>query len=88
MNGFARVLYGAALSGAASAQVLSCSAPQKPMLDVEFLLGRGKLDEAISAYERGVALKRHCESKLKEAQVKIEQITVGDNAIGTTGFGG
>ena len=50
--------------------------------------GRGKLDEAISAYERGVALKRHCESKLKEAQVKIEQITVGENTIGTTGFGG
>lgn len=49
--------------------------------------GRGKLDEAISAYERGVALKRHCESKLKEAQTKIEQITVGDNAVGTTGFG-
>jgi exodeoxyribonuclease VII small subunit len=50
--------------------------------------GRGKLDEAITAYERGVALKRHCESKLKEAQTKIEQITVGDNAIGTTAFGG
>ncbi len=49
--------------------------------------GRGKLDEAISAYERGVALKRHCEGKLKEAQTKIEQITVGDNAIGTTTFG-
>jgi len=50
--------------------------------------GRGKLDEAISAYERGVALKRHCDSKLKEAQAKIEQITVGDGAIGTTAFGG
>ena len=50
--------------------------------------GRGKLDEAITAYERGVALKRHCESKLKEALVKIEQITVGENTIGTTGFGG
>jgi exodeoxyribonuclease VII small subunit len=50
--------------------------------------GRGKLDEAIIAYERGVALKRHCESKLKEAQTKIELITVGDNAVGTTGFGG
>ncbi len=50
--------------------------------------GRGKLDEAITAYERGVALKRHCEGKLKEAQVKIEQITVGENTIGTTGFGG
>ena len=49
--------------------------------------GRGKLDEAISAYERGVALKRHCEGKLKEAQAKIELITVGDGAVGTTTFG-
>jgi hypothetical protein len=32
--------------GGASAQVLSCSAPQKPMLDVEFLLGRGKASDA------------------------------------------
>jgi hypothetical protein len=36
----------AALSGAASAQVLSCTPPQKPMLDVELLLGRGKAGEA------------------------------------------
>ena len=50
--------------------------------------GRGKLDDAISAYERGVTLKRHCENKLKEAQAKIEQITVGEGAIGTTAFGG
>jgi exodeoxyribonuclease VII small subunit len=50
--------------------------------------GRGKLDDAISAYERGVALKRHCESKLKEAQAKIEKITVSENAIGTTTFDG
>ncbi len=50
--------------------------------------GRGKLDEAISAYERGVALKRHCEGKLKEAQAKIELITVGEGAVTTTPFGG
>lgn len=50
--------------------------------------GRGKLDEAISAYERGVALKRHCEGKLKEAQVKIEQITIGaDGSVGVVAFG-
>jgi Protein of unknown function (DUF3574) len=36
----------AALSGAASAQTLSCTPPQKPMLDVEFLLGRGKASDA------------------------------------------
>lgn len=48
--------------------------------------GRGKLDEAISAYERGVWLKRHCESKLKEAQAKIEQIAIGDGGVTTTPF--
>ncbi|MGQ0676334.1 MAG: exodeoxyribonuclease VII small subunit [Rhodospirillales bacterium] len=36
--------------------------------------GTGKLDDAISSYERGAALKRHCESKLREAQAKIEKI--------------
>ena len=48
--------------------------------------GRGKLDEAISAYERGVALKRHCEGKLREAQAKIEQITTANNKIGVSAF--
>jgi hypothetical protein len=32
--------------GSASAQVLSCAPPQKPMVDVEFLLGRGKASDA------------------------------------------
>ena len=36
--------------------------------------GKGKLDEAISAYERGAALKQHCEAKLTEARHKVEQI--------------
>ena len=38
--------------------------------------GEGKLDEAIGAYERGVALKSHCESKLREAQAKVEKIVL------------
>jgi exodeoxyribonuclease VII small subunit len=38
--------------------------------------GRGELDQAITAYERGVALKRHCEAKLKEAEARIEKITI------------
>lgn len=45
--------------------------------------GRGKLDEAIASYERGTALKRHCETKLREAQAKVDRITVSaDGAIG------
>jgi exodeoxyribonuclease VII small subunit len=38
--------------------------------------GQGKLDEAIGDYERGVALKRHCEAKLAEAQAKIDKIVI------------
>jgi len=44
--------------------------------------GRVKLDDAIAAYERGTLLKRHCEKKLRDAQAKIEKITVGvDGAV-------
>ncbi len=39
--------------------------------------GRGKLDDAIAAYERGTALRRHCEAKLAEAQARIDRIVVG-----------
>ena len=28
--------------------------------------GRGSLDDAIAAYERGAALKKHCQKKLEE----------------------
>ena len=39
--------------------------------------GKSNLDDAITAYERGSKLKAHCEKKLKEAQAKVEKITVG-----------
>jgi len=39
--------------------------------------GDSKLEEAILAYERGAALKRHCEKKLREAQEKVDRIVVG-----------
>lgn len=46
--------------------------------------GRGKLDEAIGSYERGAALKRHCEAKLNEAQAKVEKIALAaDGTIKT-----
>lgn len=34
------------------------------------------LKSSIDSYERGMALKRHCEARLKEAQARIEKITV------------
>ncbi|MEC7490258.1 MAG: exodeoxyribonuclease VII small subunit [Pseudomonadota bacterium] len=38
--------------------------------------GKGELEEAISAYERGALLKSHCEKKLKAAQTKVEKISL------------
>lgn len=38
--------------------------------------GQAPLEQSISAYERGMALKKHCETRLGEAQAKIEKITV------------
>lgn len=39
--------------------------------------GTGKLDEAIDGYARGAHLKKHCQTKLKEAQAKIDKISLG-----------
>ncbi|MBO6782059.1 MAG: exodeoxyribonuclease VII small subunit [Alphaproteobacteria bacterium] len=39
--------------------------------------GDSALDDAIAAYERGAALKRHCESKLRQAQARVEKISLG-----------
>ena len=36
--------------------------------------GEGGLDAAIRSYERGVALKQHCEAKLQEAQARVEKV--------------
>lgn len=49
--------------------------------------GKAKLDDAIGAYERGSLLRRHCESKLRDAQLKIEQITqAADGAVAAKPF--
>jgi exodeoxyribonuclease VII small subunit len=45
-------------------------------------VGNAKLDDAISAYERGALLKRHCEAKLREAQARVDKIVMGSD--GTT----
>ena len=46
--------------------------------------GESALDESIKSYERGTELKRHCENKLREAQMKIEKISIAnDGSIDT-----
>lgn len=41
--------------------------------------GESPLEESISAYERGIQLKQHCEKKLREANAKIEKISISEN---------
>ena len=36
--------------------------------------GQQKLEDAINAYERGAALRRHCEAKLAEAEARVAAI--------------
>lgn len=36
------------------------------------------LEGSVKAYETGVLLKKHCESKLQEAQLKVEKISISD----------
>jgi exodeoxyribonuclease VII small subunit len=43
--------------------------------------GSTKLDDAISAYERGALLKRHCEAKLREAQSRVDKIVMGPDGV-------
>ena len=48
--------------------------------------GEAALEESITLYERGSALKAHCEAKLKAAEEKVAQITLGTDGqpAGTT----
>ena len=39
--------------------------------------GDVELEESIRIYERGAALKAHCERRLKAAELKVEQIVQG-----------
>ena len=41
--------------------------------------GEAPLDRSIELYQEGDALKRHCEARLKDAQMRIEQIQLGSN---------
>lgn len=45
--------------------------------------GQSALDESITRYERGSALKAHCEAKLRAAQLRVEKIVVGPGGEAT-----
>ena len=49
-------------------------------------LDRGEipLEQSIKAYERGTALRRHCEQKLAHARLRVERLVEGeDGTVGT-----
>lgn len=59
---------------------------EQAMAELEQVVGqleRGEvpLEDSIKLYERGAALKKRCEDKLKEAEEKVSKITL--NADGT-----
>ncbi len=42
------------------------------------------LEQSIEAYERGTALRRHCERKLAEARLRVERLVEGEGGeVGT-----
>jgi exodeoxyribonuclease VII small subunit len=46
--------------------------------------GDVELEESIKIYERGAALKAHCEARLKAAELKVEQIVQGQDGTPQT----
>lgn len=50
--------------------------------------GEVPLDETITLYERGEALRKHCQTRLDAAQARIEKIVAGPDgqAAGTQPF--
>ena len=52
--------------------------------------GEVPLDDSITLYERGEALRRHCQARLDAAQARIEKIVAGPDgkATGTVPFDG
>lgn len=41
--------------------------------------GEVELEKSIQIYERGAALRAHCEGKLKTAELKVEKIVRGED---------
>jgi exodeoxyribonuclease VII small subunit len=39
--------------------------------------GQAPLDDSIQLYERGAALKAHCEQRLEAARLRVEKIVMG-----------
>jgi exodeoxyribonuclease VII small subunit len=58
---------------------LSFEAALARLEEIVRLLERGEapLDQSIELYQEGDRLRRHCEARLKSAQARIDQISLG-----------
>ncbi len=76
------------MSDANEISALSFEKALAALEDIVARLEAGKVDleESIKIYERGEALRKHCEAKLKEAEARIEKITLDPSGkpTGTT----
>lgn len=45
--------------------------------------GEVSLEKSIEIYERGAALQRHCEDKLKQAEMRVQKIVAGADGKAT-----
>jgi exodeoxyribonuclease VII small subunit len=57
---------------------------ERALKELEAIVGRlergdVELEESISIYERGEALKEHCDRLLKQAEAKVEKLTLGSD---------
>ena len=61
---------------------------ERALKELEHIVGRlergdVELEESISIYERGEALKDHCDRLLKQAEAKVEKLTLGPGGVPT-----
>jgi exodeoxyribonuclease VII small subunit len=58
----------------------------KQLEDIVQRLEKGQVDleDSIAIYERGTALKAHCEAKLRDAEARIEKIVIGPGGVPKT----
>lgn len=66
-------------SPAREIESLSFEAALKELEDIVSRLEQGEVDleDSITLYERGQALKAHCEKKLRAAESRLEKVVVG-----------
>ncbi|MBK9080077.1 MAG: exodeoxyribonuclease VII small subunit [Hyphomicrobium sp.] len=55
---------------------------ERALKELESIVGRlergdVELEESIAIYERGEALRAHCDALLRQAEAKVEKLTIG-----------